>query len=103
MFFFFLKYKSVYLLQFNFPFFRETEEKTYSSQRETCRRISERLNDIAFWRNELTTELERMLSETHLLQDARRSLEKTKQDCDPPLHIALDCMYFREARQGKKN
>lgn len=44
-----------------------------------------------------------MLSETHLLQNARRSLEKTKQDCDPPLHIALDCMYFREGRQGKKN
>lgn len=41
-----------------------------------------------------------MLSETHLLQNARRSLEKTKQDCDPPLHIALDCMYFREGRQG---
>ncbi|XP_065221213.1 tektin-3-like [Planococcus citri] len=79
---------------------RETEEKTFSGQRDTCRRLSERLNDIMFWRNELATELERMLSEIHLLQDVRRALEKSNQDCDPPLHMAQECLYFREGRQG---
>lgn len=53
-----------------------------------------------FWRNELATELERMLSEIHLLQDVRRSIEKANQDCDPPLHMAQECLYFREGRQG---
>lgn len=80
--------------------YRETEEKTFSGQRDTCRRISERLNDITFWRNELATELERMLSETHLLQDVRRALERAKQDCESPLHIVQECLYHREGRQG---
>ena len=79
---------------------RETEEKTFSSQRDTNRRISERLNDITFWKNELETELERILAETHLLQDCRRALEKSKQDCEQPLHTALECLYHREGRQG---
>lgn len=80
--------------------FRETEEKTFSGQRDTCRRITERLNDITFWRNELATELERMLTETHQLQDVRRAVEKANQDCDPPLQMAQECLYHREGRQG---
>lgn len=82
-------------------YYRETEEKTFSGQRDTCRRITERLNDITFWRNELATEFERMLTETHQLQDVRRAVEKANQDCDPPLQMAQECLYHREGRQGK--
>ncbi|KAG8247232.1 tektin-3-like [Homalodisca vitripennis] len=79
---------------------RETDEKTQVGQRDAGRRLGERITDITFWRNELATELERMIAESNLLQDTRRALEKARQDCEPPLHIAQECLYHRENRQG---
>lgn len=79
---------------------RETDEKTAQCQRESGRRLGERITDITFWRNEVHTELERMLSETALLQDTKRALEKAIQDIESPLHIAQECLYHREKRYG---
>ena len=73
-----------------------------TGQRESGRRLGERLTDTTFWRNEISTELERMLAETNLLQDKRRDLEKAIQDTEGPLHIAQECLYQRENRQGLK-
>lgn len=70
------------------------------AQRESGRRLGERLTDTTFWRNEVATELENMLAETSRLQDTRRALEKAIQDCEPPLHIAQENLYHREGRQG---
>jgi tektin-3 len=55
---------------------------------------------LTFWRNEARTELERLLTESDLLQEARRSLEKAIADIEGPLHIAQECLYQRENRQG---
>lgn len=79
---------------------RETDEKTAQGQRESGRRIGERITDITYWRNEAHTELERLISETALLQDTRRALEKSIQDIEGPLHIAQECLYQREKRLG---
>lgn len=35
-----------------------------------------------------------------MLQDTRRALEKSIQDIEGPLHIAQECLYHREQRQG---
>lgn len=79
---------------------RQTDEKTTQSQRDAGRRLGERLTDLTFWRNELNTELEKLLSENALLSDTRRKTNKALQDLDPPLHIAQECLYHRESRQG---
>lgn len=79
---------------------RETDEKTATGQRESGRRLGERITDTTFWRNEISTELERMLAESNLLQDKRRDLEKAIQDTEAPLHISQECLYQRENRQG---
>ncbi|XP_015832962.1 tektin-3 isoform X2 [Tribolium castaneum] len=79
---------------------RETDEKTAQGQREVGRRLGERITDLTFWRNEARTELERLLTESDLLQEARRSLEKAISDIEGPLHIAQECLYQRENRQG---
>ena len=71
------------------------------AQRESGRRLGERITDTTFWRNEVSTELENMLAETSRLQDTRRALEKAIQDCEPPLHIAQENLYHREGRQGE--
>jgi len=83
--------------------FRNAEEKIQHGQYDTNRRLGERINDITFWRNELTSELERMFHEIEKLQDSKSVLEKAVRDIEGPLHIAEECLYHREARKGMKN
>lgn len=79
---------------------RETDEVTTQGQREAGRRLGERVTDLTFWRNELNIEMEKVISEYALLSDMKRKTTKALEDLDPPLHIAQECLYFRENRQG---
>lgn len=79
---------------------RETDEITTQGQREAGRRLGERVNDLTFWRNELNIEMEKVIAEYALLSDIKRKTTKSLEDLDPPLHIAQECLYFRENRQG---
>ncbi|XP_043465641.1 tektin-3-like isoform X1 [Leptopilina heterotoma] len=79
---------------------REAEEKIQNNQYDTGRRLGERITDVTFWRNEVSSELERMIQEIERLQDCRIVLEKAIQDIENPLHIAEECLYHREARKG---
>uniref|UniRef100_A0A0A9ZFA0 Tektin n=1 Tax=Lygus hesperus TaxID=30085 RepID=A0A0A9ZFA0_LYGHE len=79
---------------------RMADERTQQAQRDSSRRLGERLTDTTFWRNEVNTELEKLQTEQNLLADTRRALEKAIQDCEPPLHIAQECLYHREHRSG---
>ncbi|XP_043251653.1 tektin-3-like [Colletes gigas] len=79
---------------------RDAEEKVQHGQYDTGRRLGERMNDVNFWRNEVASELERLLHEIERLQDSRSVVEKAIRDIEGPLHIAEECLYHREARQG---
>ncbi|CAH2016377.1 unnamed protein product [Acanthoscelides obtectus] len=79
---------------------RETDETTAGGQRESGRRLGERLTDTTFWRNEVRGELDRLIAETSKLQDARRGIQKAIDDIEGPLHIAQECLYHREKREG---
>lgn len=79
---------------------RQTDEKTVQGQREAGRRLGERLTDLTFWRNELSIELEKVISEYSLLADMKRRTTKALEDLDPPLKVTEECLYFRENRQG---
>ncbi|XP_065161353.1 tektin-3-like isoform X2 [Atheta coriaria] len=79
---------------------RETDETTAQGQRESGRRIGERITDTTFWRNEVKNELERLMSVIGRLTDGKRTIEKGILDIEGPLHIAQECLYLRENRQG---
>ncbi|KAG8227484.1 hypothetical protein J437_LFUL002373 [Ladona fulva] len=79
---------------------RITDEETVKAQRESGRRIGERISDTTFWRDELASEAERLAAESGLLRDTKRALEKAISDLEAPLHIAQECLYHRENRQG---
>lgn len=81
---------------------RSAEEKIQNSQYDTGRRLGERITDVTFWRNEISSELERLIQECERLQDCRSVLEKAIQDIEGPLHIAEECLYHREARKGSE-
>lgn len=78
---------------------KETDEKIAEGQRDSGRRLGERITDITFWRNEAHAELER-LTEATLLQSSKIALEKAIQDIEGPLNIAQECLYQREKRMG---
>lgn len=79
---------------------RETDERTSQGQRDAGRRLGERITDTTFWRNEVKTELEKLITEIEMFQNARRTLEKAILDLEGPLHIAQECLYQRENRPG---
>ena len=41
-----------------------------------------------------------MLTEIELLNKARRALETFLKESDNQIHIAMECLYHREKRQG---
>ncbi|XP_076458370.1 tektin-3-like [Babylonia areolata] len=79
---------------------RETDDKTKRTQTDVGKRLGERLGDIAFWKGEVDHETDNMISETNALNEAKRIMEKALQETENPLHIAQECLYNREKRQG---
>ncbi|XP_037934914.1 tektin-3-like [Teleopsis dalmanni] len=79
---------------------RETDEKVAQGQREAGRRIGERITDVTFWRNELNTELEKLVFESSAFTELKRKCAKAMLGLEAPLHIAQECLYHREGREG---
>ncbi|XP_053947551.1 tektin-3 isoform X2 [Anastrepha ludens] len=79
---------------------RETDEKTSQGQRDAGRRLGERITDVTFWRNELSAELDKLISESSAISELKRRCGKAMLDLEAPLHIAQECLYHREARAG---
>ncbi|XP_076166184.1 tektin-3 [Ptiloglossa arizonensis] len=79
---------------------READEKVENGQIETGRKLGERITDTTYWRNEVASELQRLIIENTKLQECRRGLQTTIQNLEGQLHIAQECLYYREARTG---
>lgn len=48
----------------------------------------------------MASELERLIIENAKMQECRRNLQITIQSLEGQLHIAQECLYYREARTG---
>ncbi|XP_034119582.1 tektin-3 [Drosophila sulfurigaster albostrigata] len=79
---------------------RETDETATAGQRDAGRRLGERITDLTFWRNELNAELEKLIGEMSDINELQRQCGKAMLDLEVPLHIAQECLFHREARQG---
>ncbi|XP_066601180.1 tektin-3-like [Prorops nasuta] len=79
---------------------RDADEKIQQWQFDTGRKIGERISDVTFWRNEVSSELERLYQETERLQNSKCVVEKAVQDLEGPIHLTEECLYQREARKG---
>ncbi len=79
---------------------READDKTRRTQSEVGKKLGERIGDIDFWKNEVAHETDNMITEIDSLAKAKGVLEKALLETDNPLHIAQECLYNREKRQG---
>ncbi|XP_044018015.1 tektin-3-like isoform X2 [Aphidius gifuensis] len=78
---------------------READDLITNGQKNAGRELGKRITDVSFWERELAMELERVIIENSQMQECKRRLQKCIQDLEGPLHIAQECLYYREARQ----
>ncbi|XP_022344432.1 tektin-3-like isoform X2 [Crassostrea virginica] len=79
---------------------KETDARTRNRQNDITKKLGERISDIAFWKSELISEISHLETESHNLEEYRRTLEKALGDTANPLHIGEECLMHREKRQG---
>lgn len=59
------------------------------TQVDTTQNLGERVNDIAFWKSEITHELDEMIGETNALTDLKKRLERALLETEAPLQVRL--------------
>jgi len=66
---------------------QDKEQLTRLTQEKTSKNIGERLNDIVFWRAELTHEIDNMVTEIAALTEVKRRLERALAETQGPLQV----------------
>ncbi|KAL2078685.1 hypothetical protein ACEWY4_026370 [Coilia grayii] len=79
---------------------QDKEQLTRRTQETTSRNLGERLNDITFWRAELSHEVDNMVTEIAALVEVKRRLERALAETESPLQVAQECLYHREKRMS---
>ncbi|KAM6898186.1 tektin-3 [Lycodopsis pacificus] len=79
---------------------QDKEQLTRLTQEKTSKNIGERLNDIVFWRAELSHEIDNMVTEIAALTEVKRRLERALAETAGPLQVSQECLYHREKRMS---
>jgi tektin-3 len=59
------------------------------TQAHSTQNLGERVNDLAFWKSEITHELDEMIGETNALTDIKRRLERGLIETEGPLQVRM--------------
>ncbi|KAF3853844.1 hypothetical protein F7725_014532 [Dissostichus mawsoni] len=79
---------------------QDRDQLTRRTQESTSKNIGERLNDVVFWRSELSHEIDNMVTEIAALTDVKRRLERALAETEGPLQVSQECLYHREKRMS---
>uniref|UniRef100_A0A665VRI4 Tektin n=1 Tax=Echeneis naucrates TaxID=173247 RepID=A0A665VRI4_ECHNA len=79
---------------------QDKEQLTRRTQENTSKNIGERLNDIAFWRAELSHETDNMVTEIAALTEVKKRLERALAETEGPFQVSQECLYHREKRMS---
>ncbi|CAI5658361.1 tektin-3 [Oreochromis niloticus] len=79
---------------------QDKEQLTRRTQENTSKNIGERLNDIVFWKSELSHEIDNMVTEIAALNEVKRRLERALAETEGPLQVSQECLYHREKRMS---
>jgi tektin-3 len=59
------------------------------TQVDSTQNLGERVNDIGFWKSEITHELDELIGETNALSDLKRRLERALIETEAPLQVSV--------------
>ncbi|XP_072229462.1 tektin-3 [Leuresthes tenuis] len=79
---------------------QDKEQLTRRTQEHTSKNIAERVNDIVFWKSELSHEIDNMVTEISALSEVKRRLERALAETEGPLQVSQECLYHREKRMS---
>ncbi|KAM9832157.1 tektin-3 [Neosynchiropus ocellatus] len=79
---------------------QDKDQLTRRTQENTSKNIGERLNDIVFWRSELSHEIDNMVTEIAALSEVKRRLERALAETEGPQQVSQECLYHREKRMS---
>lgn len=71
---------------------QDKEQLTRRTQDNTSKNIGERLNDIVFWKSELSHEIDNMVTEIAALTEVKRRLERALAETEGPLQVRVKVM-----------
>lgn len=77
---------------------RETDATTLRVQQSVEHKLSQRLRDVEFWKEELRRKVEENVAETGELARKKEQLEGALAATAFPLQVAQSCLVFREKR-----
>lgn len=78
---------------------RETENTTARVQQTNLHKFSQRIRDIAFWREELEKKVAENAQETELLLAEKQNLEHSLMNTEFPLEVSNLCLHYRTQRE----
>lgn len=79
--------------------FKDTEITTARTQKSTEHKLSQRIRDLGFWKQELEKKLGENIEETNLLLTEKKKLEDALINTNFPLEVANRCLEFRTKRE----
>ena len=79
---------------------REVDESHRVTQEESTKRLSERLRDLHFWKDELEREIHDTRNEIDLQTAQKKRMEMALRKCEQVMHIVMDNLNCRERREG---
>ena len=79
---------------------KETDATTLRVQQDVEHKLSQRLRDIDFWKEELERKVEENVDETRELLEKKEQLERALVATQFPQQVAQSCLAFREKRQS---
>lgn len=68
---------------------QDKDQLTRRTQENTSKNIGERLNDIVFWKSELSHEIDNMVTEIAALTEVKRRLERALAETEGPLQVRV--------------
>lgn len=75
---------------------QDREQVTRRTQENTSKNIGERLNDIVFWKSELSHEIDNMVTEIAALSEVKGRLERALAETAGPLQVRLEGICWNE-------
>lgn len=79
---------------------KAADAQTVQTRSDVENKLSGRVRDIKFWKEELERKIEENSAETDLLCDAKAVLEETLRSTNFPHEVANACLSYREGRIG---
>lgn len=76
----------------------ETAKTTFKTQRDVNKKFDQRIFDIDYWKKELDDKLDGLSKEIDSLLAFKTRIEKAREACKEPLHIARQCLANRQRR-----